>query len=226
MDWKKEPPPARVTPSTPIPAVPPAPEAPAPPPAPAAPLPPPEPLDPMLQPARFSKSARQGLGTKRALYHRVATTRQLIVAWKKSGRYLARADRRLTRLAEANDLVRQFTEIEELLEDFPPLLGEAGQPGYLVLALAKQPMVAPTFRNLSPSQREALSRDWNTALNLLIEHRDFLREELRSLRKKSILGRTRRAISAFFSEHAIPILMVAGTLALLLGVLSYYRFRG
>ena len=30
-------------------------------------------------------------------------------------------------------MIRQLKEIEELLEDFPALLGEAGQPGYLVL---------------------------------------------------------------------------------------------
>jgi hypothetical protein len=229
-DWKTAPPPPRAsgadTTDTQIPAAKtgempklemPAPVAP--------PPPPPAPVDPITEAARFSKPARARLGTKRAMYHRIAVTRQLIWAWKRTGTYLAHPVRRLTRLADANDLVRRLEEVQELLEDFPPLLGEAGQPGYLVLALARQPMVVPTFRTLLPSQREALARDWNAALDLLLQHRQFLREELRSLRKKSWIGRLARATRSLVNDYSLSVLVVVGVIALGVAVWGYWRMR-
>jgi hypothetical protein len=197
------------------------------PPEPEAPevIPPPVDAVPPEPGKEVPRDARRGLGTKRQMYHRLATTRQLINAWKRSGRYLGNAERRLTRLADANDLVQEFVDIEDLLRQFPPLMGEAGQPGYLVLALAKQPSVVPTFRGLSASQREALARDWNAALEVLLEHRDFLRKEVRLRRKKSRWARMLRAARAFGSDHALSVLICAGVLALLLGVWTYYRYR-
>lgn len=221
VDWKKEPPPTRVSVNVSTPEVP----AQAEPEAPVV-IPPPVDATPPAGTAReLPRDARRGLGTKRQMYHRLATTRQLINAWKRSGRFLANPERRLTRLADANDLLQEFADIEELLRQFPRVMGEAGQPGYLVLALAKQPSVVPTFRGLSASQREALARDWNAALDVLLQHRDFLREEVRSLRKKSRWARTIRAASAFCSDHALSVLICAGVLALLLGVWTYYRYR-
>ena len=221
-DWKNAPRPARVTLAGTADATAAEPEAPVviPPPLDAV-----SPPDPAKEAARNSPDARRGLGTKRQLYHRLATTRQLINAWKRTGRYLAHPDRRLTRLAEANDLIQEFADIQELLKQFPPLMGEAGQPGYLVLALTKQPSVVPLFRGLSEDQREALARDWNAALDVLMQHRDFLREEVRSLRKKSRLARVIRATRAFCSDHSLSFLICAGVLALLVGIWTYYRYR-
>src|SRR5205085_1905485 len=121
--------------------------------APAAPAD--EPADPIIEVAR-SRAARRGLGTKRALYHRIARTRQLLRLWSDLGKYLASPRRRLRRSSEATDLIRKLSQVQESLEDFPRLLGEAGQPGYLVLALAKL-VIVPTFQTLTDSQREALS---------------------------------------------------------------------
>ncbi|OAI38940.1 hypothetical protein AYO40_01505 [Planctomycetaceae bacterium SCGC AG-212-D15] len=237
-DWKTEPPPARIAPppeapAPPAPPVPPTPPAEATAPVPPAPTPSapepaspaPEPANPAEEAARSSPRARRGLGTKRALFRRIVTTRQLLAAWKKIGRYLAHPDRRLTRLAEATDLVQELNEIEELLEDFPRLLGEAGQPGYLVLALAQQPTLVPTFRGLSPSQREALARDWNAALEVLLQHRSFLRGELRCLRKQRLLTRGVRALTTFVSDHALLFAIAAGAMGLLLAAWSFHRYR-
>ena len=55
------------------------------------------------------------------------------------------------------------------------LLGQAGQPGYLVLALARQELMVPMLQSLLPSQREALARDWQAGHDLLVNHRAFLR---------------------------------------------------
>ena len=176
------------------------------------PPPPPEPVDPLVQAAE-SRHARKGLGTKRALYYRISRTRQLIDLWYQAGKYLASPKRRLTRKAEATDLMRKLNDVQDLLEGFPPLLGEAGQPGYLVIALSRL-VIVPTFQSLGPSQREALSRDWNSGLKLLLSHRDFLRRELRMLRRRPLPARLARAVRTFLNEHPGTLLILLGLLAL------------
>jgi hypothetical protein len=185
----------------------------------APPAPPlePEPVDPLVRLARKSPRARQGIGTKRALYNRVARTRELLGAWEQVGKYI-KARQRLTRRSEASDLVRQLSTIREVLKEFPPLLGEAGQPGYLVIALARQQTIVQTFQALLPSQREILARDWESGHTLLTAHRQFLRQELRALRKRSFLGRSFRAAEAAVDEHPGLVLLGLAVLALALAL--------
>src|SRR5262249_42430798 len=106
------------------------------------------PSDPMLEAAKMSPQARRGLGAKGALYHRIAPTRPLLAAWTEAGRYLSQPTQRLAQSSEAKEMITQLTRIRDLLRDFPPLLGGAGQPGYLVASLARQPLIVPTFQML------------------------------------------------------------------------------
>lgn len=167
------------------------------------------PADPVLDRARCSRAARCGLGTRSGLFDRVMCTRELLYAWQQVGRFLGQPRRRLTRIAEANELIRRLSEIRELLEEFPPLLGQAGQPGYLVLALARQPMVVPTFRSLSRSQRVALARDWRAGKVMLEVHRRFLRDELKTVRCQSRVARMWRSVCAFLTEQGVALLLLA-----------------
>lgn len=231
VDWTKAPPPQRL-PTVP----PPQPEPPAdangvptgtPTLATAAPTGPPAPPDPIELEARTSAQARRGLGTKRALYYRVARTRQLLWAWERAGRYLSRSTRRLAKGNEAADLPRQLAIIRRVLPLFPPLLGKAGQPGYLVVALAGlgDQMIVPTFRTLLPDQREALARDWHAGRKLLVAHRNFLRQELHSLRRKSYIGRMVRAVRAVLNEHPGTVLLLWSLVALGLAVWFHFTLQ-
>jgi hypothetical protein len=215
-----------VLPATPALPSPPPPGLPAPaaeaeptqPPVPAVTLPPtpppaPEPTDPALEAAR-SAPARRGLGTKRALYHRIARTRQLLDVWHRLGKYVANPKRRLARQAEADELVFLMEEVQTLLQDFPPLMGEAGQPGYMVIALSQLDQTIKSFQTLSPSQRESLSRDWQSGQKLLQAHRDFLREEIRAMRKRGPADRLVRATRWFLNDHPGALLLLLGLLAL------------
>jgi hypothetical protein len=157
--------------------------------------------------------ARRGLGTKRVLYYRVSRTRQLLWAWEQAGRYLNHPSRLLTRPTEATELIRLLQSVRRLLRTFPPLLGEAGQPGDLVLALARQQLVVPTFQTLLPSQREALARDWQAGRTLLVSHREFLRQELRGLRGRGRLGRAFRSLRLTLRDHPGIWLFLLGLLA-------------
>jgi hypothetical protein len=188
------------------PAQTPAAEAPAPP---AHPPPPPaEPVDPAVE-AALSKRARRGLASKRALFHRIVRTRQLLRVWDQVGDLLASPRRRPARASQVTNLWRQLDQVRTLLEGFPPLLGEAGQPGYLILAL-DEVGDTPMFQTLSPHQREALSRDWKAAHKLLTTHRDFLRQEIRAQRSRPFKDRLiRRLRAAVVDEPAAVLLLVA-----------------
>src|SRR5262249_46493534 len=133
--------------------------------------------------AASAAHARRGLGTRRTLYFRIARTRKLLEAWEHIGKYFAQPHRRVTRPSEATELIRLLARIQSLLHGFPPVLGEAGQPGYLVVALARQAAPVPTFQTLLPSQREALAQHWETGRKLLIAHHRFLRQEARARRR-------------------------------------------
>jgi hypothetical protein len=174
----------------------------------------PPPVDPLVE-AAHSFPARRGLGTKRALYYRIARTRQLLWAWEGAGKYLRQPERRLTRSQEAAELMRQLNAVRRLLRRFPPLLGQAGQPGFYVVTLARQPKHAliQTFRMLLPSQRETLARDWRDGYQLLAAHRGFLRQELRAMRHTTRWGRIVRAIRAIIHDHRALVLVVAGLVA-------------
>jgi hypothetical protein len=184
---------------------------PQPPPA-APPAPPEEPTDPVLEAAR-SGPGRRGLGTRRALYQRTCRTRQLIHAWIAAGKYLGNPRYRLTEETQAIDLVRQLTIVRHLLQDFPPIVGHAGQPGYLVIALARQPKIVATFRSLSPVQREAYVGDWKAGLTFLAAYRLFLAEELRHFRRQGRLGRLLRLGRSIFVDYPALWLFLLAMLA-------------
>src|SRR5262249_15595407 len=97
---------------------------------------------------------------------------------------------------------------------FPPLLGEAGQPGYLVLALTEVDLLR-TLKSLSDSQREALSRDWKAGHKLLTAHRDFLRDEARAMRRRRFTGRMVRPVRTFRrAQPGAALLLLLALLAL------------
>jgi hypothetical protein len=175
-------------------------------------LPTAEKLDPAAAEASAAR-ARRGIGTKRTLYFRIARTRKLLAAWERAGRYLAQPHRRIARPAEAMDLIRLLARIQSLLRGFPPVLGQAGQPGYLVVALATQPAPVPMFQTLLPSQRDALAQHWEAGRKFLAAHCQFLRREARARRKRSRLGRAARAVASFVAEYPEYVLFALATLA-------------
>jgi hypothetical protein len=165
----------------------------------------------------------RSLEAKRELYQRIVQTRRLSELWNQAGKYLVQPKRRLSRLAEVNDLLRVLMDIREKLRSFPPLLGEAGQPGYQVLALVQLTSVQ-MFQTLEPSQREAVSSDWQAAKQVLDAHRDYLRQEARALRKRNLFQRLGRAVRNTIVEEPGRVLIGLGVLALILAIINTYVY--
>jgi hypothetical protein len=171
-----------------------------------------EPVDRVLE-AAHSGPALRGISTKRGIYQRIARTRRLLRLWNDLGKYISQPKRRLSRSADGAELIRLLNEITDLLKSFPPLLGEAGQPGYLVLALAQVDTVK-VFQSFSPHQREALSRDWGAGVKLLTAHRDFLRQELRAMRKRPWRQRLLRTSWSLIVDQPGTVLLLLALLAI------------
>jgi hypothetical protein len=179
------------------------------------------PADPVFETARTSPEAKRGLGTKRALYNRLAHTRQLCRAWDAAGKFLGQPKRRPVRPSEDVELVNQLTAIRDLLADFPAFVGEAGQPGQHVAAIAYQQMMLQTFKMLDLNQREALAKDWLAGRTLLASHRSFLRQELQALRQRTWWGRMVRAVRAALNDHPGYVIVGIGVAALLVALVHW-----
>jgi hypothetical protein len=98
--------------------------------------------------------------------------------------------------------------IREMLPSSMPRLGEAGQPGYLVLTLARQQMIVPTLQTLLPSQRNALARDWQAGYTSLRNVRQVLRQELRIVCRRRGLRHGFRLLSTVLRDYPGVVLLV------------------
>jgi hypothetical protein len=176
---------------------------------------------PAAEPASNQANWRKGLGTRRALHYRLIWQRQLLWAWHGAGKYLNRSNRTLHRPAEATELIHHLQSIRELLKAFP-LFGVANPPGYLVMGLASQPMIVPTFQTLLPSQRQAMARDWQAGLKVLQAHRQFLRQELRALKRRGSWRQALRALQTGLVANPGIVVLVIACLAL---NVSYEKVR-
>jgi hypothetical protein len=165
----------------------------------------------MTEAGRSSALGRRGLGTKRALYHRITLTRDLLYAWQQVGKSIADPERKLAKREEALELGRQLSVIRERLQRFPPILGQA-----------RQLLIVQTFLTLLPSQREALARDWQAGLAVLKAHRDYLRLEVKILRKQGLLGQAGRAVQMALDDY--PILLVVLAVVIVLNIV-WTEFR-
>lgn len=151
--------------------------------------------------ASRSQPARRGLITLPALLERIDHTRHLLWTWEQVGKFLGKPQRRLTGPAEETELVVRLSELADLMANFPPLLGQPGQAGYRVLALARLRLTAALFQSFDLPQRQALARDWETGLALLRHHHRFLLGELKKVRRLGCLGWARRLIGQTIRDY-------------------------
>jgi hypothetical protein len=159
--------------------------------------------------------------TKRQRYKSIVQTRRLLDLWNRAGKYVANPKRRLARASEVKNLLRALRDVREELRTFPPVFGAAGQPGNAVLSLSQLTALS-MFENLAPDQREAISLDWQAGRELLLTHRDYLRQEVRALHRRTIFHRLGRLARTIVAEYPGGILVAVAVFALGIGVLRTY----
>lgn len=193
IDWRNTPPPIRMTRAS----------EPPPQPVPLATMPLPKPIDIVTHLAQRSTEARRGLGTLPALIDRINLTRRMILAWNQAGKYLNNPKKILARQSEEVDLTRRLNKIFGLSADFPKILGNPGQPGYRVVAMARLEMTALMFKRMDEDQRVDLARDWEAGYRVLLAHRRFLRGEFKTLRRRGVIRLILQAIRGALNDHPI-----------------------
>jgi hypothetical protein len=165
-----------------------------------------------MRTANSSPQACKGLATRRALYRRIALTRQVLQSWIDLGKYLETPDRPLNR-AQAVEMYRLIEQIEEDLSEFP-LMGELGQPGYLILSLTRVNK-SKNLVNLDPTQRDSLARDWKGGVTFLQAHLHYLREKVRQIRRLSWWQRITCSARTILNEQPLAAVLVLGMLVAL-----------
>ena len=156
----------------------------------------------------------EAVHTRRDLYFRIARTRQIQHLWERVGIHLSNPRRRFQRPSEATALIQRMQALPKLIQSFPSQLGEAGQPGYLVLALARQQLIVPTLQTLLPSQRMALARDWEAGKLYLKEQYRLLRDQSQHLRRRSVWSHAVRLTRSVLNNHSGLVLLFVSLLAL------------
>lgn len=169
----------------------------------------PSPATPLSMPEEL-----EAVHTRRELYFRIARTRQIQHLWGRVGKYLDNPNRRLTRPSEATELIEHMQALPVLIQSFPSRLGLAGQPGYLVLALARQQLIVPTLQTLLHSQRIALARDWEAGQKFLVEQYKLLRGQSRLLRRRTPRDHAVRLTRSLLNNHPGLVVLSLSLLAL------------
>lgn len=173
-------------------------------------------IDPIQEVARCA-IARFNLGTRNGVYNRLLLTRRLIQHWETIGKYVKFPERKLNRKSAANELDYELSVVGDLLKEFPPILGQAGQPGYQVMTLATMQLLK-TFQNMDLLQRQSLSLDWYSGRNLLRSHTRFVRNRGKELRKANKFQRFLSGISSILFERIGLILVLIALVALNLAI--------
>jgi hypothetical protein len=153
--------------------------------------------------AEESPEARAGLVTVGGVIERADLTRQLLIAWRRLGRYLSNPKRRVTRGIERTDFSRKLEELREAAERHPDFVAHPGRPGYRAIALAHLEISPDVFNAMSEEPREQLARDWALAQKILLAHRRFLLRQLKALRRRSLVGRALYALRSSLSDHPV-----------------------
>ncbi len=180
-----------------------------------------------LEEAARSRRARLGLCTRGGLLRRIQLLRQLLRAWNNIGRLLptSTSTQKLNPRARGKALLRNLTRMQELLEDFPPIFGIPGQPGFLVLGLLEQEQTALALNTLDEGQQAKLAEDWQAGYDLLRAHGRLLCEKTARFRGRGLFGRAILALRMAMVHQplfaAFLIVLVTGNLLLW----SWYAYR-
>jgi hypothetical protein len=205
LEWEMAPPPVRGGPKTPLPAI---------------PVGIPEPpshvmaLDDLVAPAETeeqlirnlaeeSPEATDGLVSLPKVIERADRTRQLLIAWRKAGRYLGNPKRKVTRTVEKADFSRRLEEMRDGAEAYPAFVAQPGRPGYRAVALAHLTISAEVFNAMSEDLREQVARDWTLAHKILLAHRRLLLWQFKTLRRRGLVGRALHTLRVSFRDHPV-----------------------
>jgi hypothetical protein len=182
----------------------------------------PDPWDPRLEPSKplllppkeitEAEAAARAWPTPRSsrrwIYARLASIRRGRRSWLKLRPVFLDPNDPLDRPARVVLLLEAATAIRPLLPTLAGVVGGVSEPGGLVAAVVRQPLLLDTIRRLLPDQRQALAADWRFGLQQLeIEYERWREAAIQERSKAEGITRT-PLLFRWFS--AIPELALIG----------------
>jgi hypothetical protein len=161
--------------------------------------------------AEESKEATSNLGTLDAVINRVEQTRHLLHVWDQVGKQIRSSKKSSPK--ECEIFATRLEKVAKAMATYPAFLGHPGLPGYRVVVQARLRIPLSNLRALPKEQREDLLFDWQSARQVLLTHRKYLRRTFKSLRHRSVVGLVFHYIRATLNDH--PLLTLAGVVLLI-----------
>jgi hypothetical protein len=177
-------------------------------------------IDPSLarELAEESEEATRNVGTIEAVIERVETTRRLLYAWERVGRYLKVTTKKITP-TESERFAKRLQTVDDIMKTYPAFLGHPGKPGYRVVVQARLKIPLLIVRAMTPDQREELLFDWQDGYQVLLAHRKYLHKLFKSMRHRSTVGLFLHAVRSFLNDY--PRLTLIGmVLLVVLGLIG------
>jgi len=156
---------------------------------------------------------------RRQRYTELARLRNVIRVWEEVRVHLTDPERSFNRRTDAIAFMAVLGELRPLLPLVDGLVGGPNDPGGVVAALARQPLVVDTFRFLLPSQRDALAQDCRAAHFALEERYRTIRADLRQMLQKGWARRVWTPMIRQVSRNPEWGLLIVGIFALVIAFL-------
>ncbi len=155
------------------------------------------------------------LASRRHLYARLARLRKARQAWQRLGPILGNPDDPVDRPVRLLILLEAVGAVRPLLSGLRGVIGGIGEPGGMIAAVVRQPLVLDTFRRLLPSQRTSLAIDWKQAERQLEQEYARLRQIVHRNRERRAGARSGLVFLRWISASPEVLLVV------LVGVLLF-----
>ncbi len=169
-------------------------------------------------PSRRKKSARPS-SRRRERYADAVRVRRVLAICERARPYFTNHEHRFAQPQDAVGLIACLTELRPLLPTVDDLIGGNGEPGNLLASIARQRLMIDTFRNLLPSQRERLAKDFRAAHYRLANYYHNVRQDIVFANAKGSWREYGVPLLRYYAKYPELGLIPMGILALVVAVL-------
>lgn len=165
------------------------------------------------------KNPERPRGRRRARYADAVRVRRVLAVCERARPYFTNHEHRFARPEDAVGLIACLTDLRPLLPTVDDLVGRTGEPGNLLAAIARQRLMIDTFRNLLPSQRERLAKDFRAAHYRLAHYYRDVRQDILDDNAKGVWREYGVPLWRYYAKYPELGLIPVGLLALVVAFL-------
>jgi hypothetical protein len=173
---------------------------------------------PAPEPARRKKHERPS-SRRRARYADAVRVRRVLAICERARPYFTNHEHRFSQPQDAVGLIACLTDLRPLLPTVADLIGGSGEPGNLLATIARQRLMIDTFRNLLPSQRERLAKDFRAAHFRLANYYRDVRQDILNHNAKGPWREYGVPLLRYYAKYPELGLIPMGILAMVVAVL-------